>query len=482
MTLNRRIFITFFPIFLLLLSGSVLSYVSFLVYRSEQGELYRDNLTLNRLTDRFETMKRTYVYYLEFKKFEDLDGYLKESALLKEIMLELEGNLAGNEQSLLLKDILGMMETYLELSDQAVIMKRNRLISEYYKVYLDSLEIDQYIVEFTGRYNNMLLQKNAIRYRVLESKVSALQRLFFTLIFFLSGISLFLMNYLSSLISRPVRDMTERAVRIAEGDFDTQPVIDEGAADELQNLSSSFTTMAGKIYENLLLKDALYGEEMKNLEMRENASKAEFFALQSQINPHFMFNTLNAGVQLAMFEEAEGTENFLNTFAKLLRYSLRNLQEPADLDQELENVRLYLDIMKIRYGNIFDFQVEEANTLTTWKIPRTILQPIIENIFVHALRSVDFLHIKIILRESQKGLTLQICDNGPGFSDESLRSIRKLSDLGFNELANMTRGKIGLLNVYFRFFLFFKEGFEMTAENRDTGGEIRILIPKKDIT
>lgn len=479
MTLNRRIFFTFFPIFLLLLSGSVLSYFSFLVFRTEQRVLYRENLILNQLVHQYEQTKIPYISYLEFKKFEDLDSYLRESAQLKERMLELEDQVQGDEVSLILRDILGMMESYLIISDKAVVLKRNRLIAEYYREYLKSLEVDQFIDEFTGKYNNALLQKNAQRYQSLEKRISSLQRFFILLISILSIFSLWLMNYLSATISRPVRDLTRRAFLIAEGDFRTKPVVGSSASDELKELSRTFNVMSERIRENLGLKDALHMEELKNLKMRESASQAEFFALQSQINPHFMFNTLNAGVQLSMFEKAEKTEEFLNTFSRFLRYCLRGMQEPVRVEEEMNSISLYLELMRIRYGDIFQVVIKGAPKRQDWMLPRTILQPLIENVFVHALQSGEDIRIEIDLEERPGQLLIGISDNGPGFSEEEIRRINSFGDLDFDELAELTRGKIGLVNVYFRLFLFFGEGFEMYAEE-GPGATVRLAIPAGD--
>lgn len=485
MKLNNRIFLTFTPIFMLLLFGSIISYISFLGFRNEQRLLYRDNLTMNQLVRYYDKMRKSFVHYLEFKRFEDLDAYLRESALLKENMISLSSLLKGDGASLVLDDILGLMESYLEVSDSAVILKRNRMVEEYYGKYLESLEISGYIDIFIGRYNNILLQRNAGRYQDLEDRANGILRFYLILFIALIIFSLWLMAFLSRLISRPVVELTARAGRIAVGDYKRE-VDRKYGTDELQNLSASFTVMEEKIRENIqLLEDklslqkSLLQEEAESSRVREEAVQVEFSALQSQINPHFIFNTLNACVQLAMFEEAVRTERFLNSFSELLRYSFRDLHKPVTLKEEFDHIEVYLSLMKVRYGEIFSCEFYLDCFPETWFVPRTILQPIIENAFVHVLQSVDFLELIIDAREIDGNLVLQFHDNGPGFPEGVRHEINGFTALSFDELVRSSRSRIGLINVYFRLRILLGEQVKLSVIEEGRGGCLSIVLPRR---
>jgi sensor histidine kinase YesM len=205
-------------------------------------------------------------------------------------------------------------------------------------------------------------------------------------------------------------------------------------------------------------------------------------ALQAQINPHFLFNTLNAGMQLAIIEDAERTGSFLEDLSSLFRYNIQSLQNKVRLTDEFENARRYYELMRVRFGDQFNFTFELEVGVEDIEMPPLILQPIIENALIHGFRNkTENGTISIKAYSSFQGVTIDITDNGEGISQNDLDRLntgdfRRMSDVGGH-----TTG-LGLENVYERLRHFFDAPNIMRFDSRlEDFTKVTITLPRKDI-
>ena len=246
--------------------------------------------------------------------------------------------------------------------------------------------------------------------------------------------------------------------------------IAEQGHDEIGELAISFNQMAANLE-----------EVMKNLIEQETAHRdAEIRALQSQINPHFLFNTLEGLRMECELREEYDLAEAITSLGKLFRYNIKWTNRLVPLRQEIQYVNNYITVMKIRFRNKFSFEVDIAEELQDYLVIKMLIQPLVENCFYHAFKNLDGIwEIHIRGRITGDNLYLEIDDNGIGIDSERLAKInRGLLDGNHAEIDKKTEGFIGLWNVNKRIKMQF--GMEYGISIRSVlsqGTKIIIRIP-----
>ena len=163
----------------------------------------------------------------------------------------------------------------------------------------------------------------------------------------------------------------------------------------------------------------LQAKEMDMIKLNQSKTQAELQALQSKINPHFLYNALNAIVSL-IHEDPNKAEEMTLKLSKLFRYSINSRQENFCLiKEEMEILNTYLDIEKVRFGSRINFKIEVPAALESKMVPRFLLQPLVENALKHGLKDVrENGEIRVILAEKERQIEIYIYDNGVPFPDE----------------------------------------------------------------
>jgi two-component system sensor histidine kinase YesM len=220
--------------------------------------------------------------------------------------------------------------------------------------------------------------------------------------------------------------------------------------------------------------------------MQTLLNKAELQSLQSQINPHFLFNTLNAGVQLAMMEEADRTSFFLENLAAVFRYNVRPLDKEVTLFEEMGSVRAYIDLMRVRFGDMIQFKIIiEDQQVLQMMVPPLILQPIVENACIHGIGEKEEGGSILIHLYKDEDNVIEVVDNGVGMSADTINRIFQKSAKGEIMDECQTEGHttgIGISNVIQRLRIYFKRDdviHIVSAEGEGT--RVIIRIPAKDV-
>ncbi|WP_178022912.1 sensor histidine kinase [uncultured Paenibacillus sp.] len=284
------------------------------------------------------------------------------------------------------------------------------------------------------------------------------------------GLGLLLLTLLSVMYFTIASSITLRIVRFSRHMRrvdDSKNAIypaDEGGADEIGYLISAYNSMISRVDE---LKRVVTQTELLKKE-------AEIKMLQAQINPHFLYNTLETMCMLAAMNDDDEVADIGLKLGKLLRYSLSKTKDESTLGEELENVRHYLDIHRVRMGDklITDFVIhEEALRLPC---PRFILQPLVENSILHGFKNVRGpAELRLELLAEESGVLLRISDSGSGIPAERLTMIREVLE-GQLPLAEISSsGGIGLHNVNERLKAFF--GSESTLDIQSTEGRGTVI-------
>ena len=267
--------------------------------------------------------------------------------------------------------------------------------------------------------------------------------------------------------------LTLHLKKVKNGEFDT---IDNNVGkDEIGSVMDNFNLMVVKIEDliDVILKKDI---EQKELELAKN--RAELKALQSQINPHFMFNTLESIRMRSLIKGEEETAFIIENLAKLLRQSINWGEDNIKISDEIGFVNNYLAIQKYRFGDRLDFNVNILPICNNIRIPKLSILTFVENSCIHGMEGVAYnvqIGIDIIIEDDY--LYICIADNGKGISVEKLNEIQhKINNCSF-ELINGGRG-LGLLNVYMRLQRYSNNTMKFNIESNESyGTTIKIQLP-----
>lgn len=298
---------------------------------------------------------------------------------------------------------------------------------------------------------------NAIKTRILIVFIIAL------VLFILTIIN----SYISSRITDPIKELEKSVNQIEEGNLETE--VYTGGSYEIQHLGKSIQNMARQI--RRLMDDIVAEHESKR--------KSEFDTLQSQINPHFLYNTLDSVVWMTENGRTEDAVVMLTALARFFRISLSRGSNIIPIADELEHARHYLTIQKMRYKNKFSADITAESGVESLYTIKLIIQPILENAIYHGMAYADGdgeIHIRAF--RDGEDVIIEVADNGPGMPEDLVEQL--LSPHG-PAVSGAKGSGIGFRNVHQRIQLTFGPTYGLTILSEpDSGTTVRIRIPALD--
>jgi sensor histidine kinase YesM len=250
------------------------------------------------------------------------------------------------------------------------------------------------------------------------------------------------------------------------------------AAAEFLSLSANYIAKMGlvNIYQQELIE-----ESRNRRQLEEHLRTKQLKILQSQVNPHFLFNVLNSIARLALIENAQETEEVTYALSDLLRYSLRNIEEIVNLKDELNCVNDYIVIQKKRYRDQFKFEIDIDEKFYDINIPLLSIQPLIENAIIHGFKEKDSGTIEIKSKEMKEKVVIIVKDDGAGINRNILNNILSYEDENKEKITTHITG-IGINNVHKRLKYYFGDeyGLEINSE-LGQGTEVKINLPKINV-
>ena len=244
--------------------------------------------------------------------------------------------------------------------------------------------------------------------------------------------------------------------------------------DDLYLISHQFNRMVDR---NNSLVEALKQKNKEIQEASERQKNAEIKALEAQINPHFLYNTLDSINWRAIDAGEEEISDMLGILGSLLRYSISNINGIVPLSVEIEWLKKYVFLQRERFNDSFDCVYDVAEDCLDYPIYKMLLQPLIENSILHAFRETKeggIITVKAFIREDQK-LQISIKDNGSGMSCEQLENLRK----NILEKKALDSRSIGISNVVNRLKIYYRDEAEIRVESElGYGTELVLVIPE----
>ena len=292
----------------------------------------------------------------------------------------------------------------------------------------------------------------------LLNHVSVIQGLTILIWIVLFIMAMFFSRIFSRRITRPVERLVGAMHQVGHGDFSQRlPVNGE---DEIQYLTEKYNEMSEKI-ERLVEEN--YKSEIRNKE-------SEIMALTLQLNPHFLYNTLNIINMLALENGDIDASNLIINLSDMMQYTFRNKKELVVFKEEYRWLQNYLTIMQIRYEGKFDVKYEMDEMVSDCMVPKLILQPLVENSIIHGFRGIKRKGVLVIYAKKEgEMICIGVKDNGAGMTQEVIQ-----------EAMEQTNNRIGLGNVIRRIQLLYgKDGRVDIYSEAEEGTEIKIYFPMK---
>ncbi|WP_339192391.1 sensor histidine kinase [Paenibacillus sp. FSL E2-0230] len=271
--------------------------------------------------------------------------------------------------------------------------------------------------------------------------------------------------FLSAQITRPFVSLMRKMQRIERGDLDVQLLDD--SSDEMHKVTQRMDSMIENIQS--LTRD-VYAYQIQGKVM-------ELQALQSQINPHFLYNTLQSVKALAVTGRNADISKMVTLMGGILRYAINNVQETVTVEQELQHSDTYMKIQKFRYPDQFLYEVYCEKGLERTKMPKLILQPLIENAILHGFEGGMKGKISVRVEKAEAGIRISIEDNGKGMSlEEETKLQRRLEMSPVSD--NTAEGGVGLINVHHRIRMKYGERYGVAFETvAGQGTRMEIQLP-----
>lgn len=424
--------------------------------------------------------------YLSTKSSESLKEYIHHARALASSSLSLETRVMANDEARLERDARRAIESFLARAEEAIAHKRASRSAAYYEAWARSEAAAAGASHALGLLEGIITERRTGAIGGFTSGVIGVQRWNLAILGLMATLGLCIVLYFELKITDPLISLSAQAARIASGDFGG-PDLPDGSSDEIGTLARGFNLMRESIEHHIAelrskaeVEAKLMEQRLRNLEMANLLKHAELSSLQARIQPHFLFNTLNAGIQLATIEDADRTREFLENLSSMMRYSTRSLDAPATLAEEFSCAESYAFLTGIRFPGRFTFEFDLDPGTAGDLIPKLTIQPLVENCVQHGFpEPAAHGRIRLSARPVDGGVLIEVTDDGRGFPPGAAKAILEAARSGQGGPSGSAYGAEGhgLANVIRRLSLF--SGHDDAVElGTATGGGalVRIIL------
>lgn len=481
-TLMSKLLIQFFIIIIIMFFLTAYSLYSFKAFYGSFYSMLDHLVTDYSYSSDIDSLYQNINNYAHSGNKDYLDKYHTDYSRLESSFKRLKESSSG-DLYYKFRNLLNMVKTFDEKSE--IIIKDytsgkqniyiNQSITELFK-------LDGYIQEELKGLLNWKLNDIQSYYKNFNGKIQSGESLIYIIFIFTTILCIFFAIRFSRRISVPIHQLVLSLQKVGKGDLDST-LTDYKLNDEIGILFESFSNMTiqiknliQKIKEKAHLERKVKEQEIKNLEMTNLLNHSELKFLQSQINPHFLFNTINTISILADIEDAPRTQKVLECMSDILRYNFKKLEENVTLKEEYGIVKNYLHIQNVRFGERIQFIVNVDKSLNNCRIPSMILQPFVENAIVHGLEpKIGNGILELSITNSEDQIKVVIRDNGLGIQEDKIKNFFEYKDV----LDEKSQSGIGVINVIRRLELIYGKNVVGIQSELGKGTEVRITIPNK---
>ena len=396
----------------------------------------------------------------------------KSIAVIEEVQLDV-AELRNAENAFSVTNYIHLIDSLIETTNRSIMFSEAKDMEGSTNQFNEANRISMYISEMTLTILDRELKTYDRFYRDIIIQSQELKKLGIWLLLLITVVSLLATYWFSISITRPVHQLTQAANELSQGRFNQR--IEVKSNDEIAFLAKTFDKMRINI-NDLILEIRQKAQLEHELQQSKLLLKeSQFRSLQSQINPHFLFNTLNTLSKKAYLDGAEETSDLIVSVAGLLRYNLKRIDRSVTLFEEVVVLNQYMEIQKARFRDRLQFKSDIDESCLQVKIPGLTLQPIIENAVIHAIEpeeSGGIIWFRI--KKDGSGVIIEIEDSGKGIARE------KMEQLLNGDVAPMEGHStgIGFQNVVKRLQLFYGAEDLIAIDSKEgRGTKVIIQIP-----
>ncbi|RGY96453.1 histidine kinase [Clostridium sp. AM58-1XD] len=448
--------------------------------------VYASNVNLSELSDTLEEVQQGLYSCISIQSSETLENYYRSEQEYRNLLHGLNQKMIDNPIKILERNIRNMSESYLDIAAEAVQAKRGRNVEKYKDCYETASKHYQYINDYISQLNNLQFRNNSARYLTLQQGLKYMEVVSSLILICVMVVGISILMMITRDIVNPLTNLAHTANLVGQGCFHLK-MPDTGSEDEIGILTRTFNKMIASLeeYVGRIRESAEKEQKMmeKELLMETHLKEAQLKYLQSQINPHFLFNSLNAGAQLAVMEDAEKTCTFLERMADFFRYNVKKSLEDAAVGEEVEAVENYIYILNVRFDGDIHYEADIDEDAESIRMPSMILQPIVENAVNHGIRNIDWEgKISLTVKRSDGILKISVRDNGKGMSSETICRILNRGEAPQGVSRQGSSTGIGMDNVRNRLEMYYdcKDIMSITSEGENKGTEVTLMIPLKE--
>jgi sensor histidine kinase YesM len=478
-SLKKQLLVYFFIIILIMsVTNASFLYKTQFYYENFDSILRRAE-KVDEISVAIDNIVNKVVDYLYNTEQNNLDHYGKEYNEIISKLMKIQ--VSDNEKIYYqVRDILNMIQTFDEKKAVFVQLSQEETERIYINKYVEELHRLRGYMQSEMKDLLALQMKDAQSYYTgLERNLIIGENLMYLLMFLMTLLCFIFAIRFSRNIATPIHHLAMMSKEVAEGNMDIE-LLDVATGQEVSILVKSFNNMVIRLKQLIetikqkgQIESELKQEQIKNLEVSNLLNKTELDLLQSQINPHFLFNTLNSIAALAEIETAEQTKSMIKELSNLLWYNLKRISTNVTIGEEYKVVESYLYIQNKRFGSRFQFRKHIEPEVENFIIPSMILQPFVENAIIHGLEPKNHGMLEISIETEGDGARIIIQDDGVGMDEQ------KLKEIICTDAAHLGKDKgIGVNNVIKRLQIAYGTNVVGIESELGKGTRVTILLPK----
>lgn len=466
LSLEKKILLAVTLMILTLFISNIFIYLQVNKIAGKMDTVYASNVNLSELSEALEHVQKDMGDYVSVKSSDSLESYYKSQQEYQGLLERLNDKTIDKPGKILEKNIRMMSESYLDMTQDAVQAKRGRNVERYREAYERALTLYQYINTRISELNELQFKNNSASYQTMREALRYMEVFNMVILMIVMLAGLMVLRMLVKDMVTPLTSLARTANLVGQGNFNVK-MPDTDSNDEIGIVTRTFNQMVGSLEEYVAkVKEGAEKEQElleRELLMENHLKEARLKYLQSQINPHFLVNTLNSIRFMAQVSKFDGIRKMAEALIKILSCSFRGSISFYTVREELDVLDSYLYLMKIRYSDGFEVVYDIDETCLDCKVPRLILQPIVENSIVHGLaeKEDDIGHLTVRLKASGDSLIFTVEDDGRGMTEEEIRQL-----LTPRERAEGDNTSIGVENVLSRLKLNFGSRYGIRMESQ----------------
>jgi methyl-accepting chemotaxis protein len=444
--------------------------------QNQYNEILQRYLSLNEVTNASQQLITDLNNYMLKPTSANLELLEQSKEGLIESKLDVD-TLRNPENNFTLSNYINLIDSLQETTDRFLLYYSEKDTEASTEEFTEAMNISNYISEMTLTLLDTELKTHDKFYRSIIERSGEVIKLGMWLLLLITFVLIFITYWFSLGITRPVLKLTQAANELSNGKFDVEIKVETN--DEIAFLARTFDRMRNNI--NNLISEIKNKAQLER-ELQENKillQESQFRSLQSQINPHFLFNTLNTLSKKAYLEGSEETSDLLVSVAGLLRYNLKQIDRSVTLYEEVAVLKQYMDIQKARFTERLKLYLDVDEDCLFVRIPALTLQPIIENAVIHAIEpreegGIIWFRVK----DGEDMITIEIEDDGKGMDKKKIHQILEENTM---ETEGHSTG-IGFSNVVKRLRLFY--GYDHVIDifsDKGNGTKVALYIRKEGV-